>query len=154
MKSNTDWRLIDLYPYRIRQNKPEFLLLRRSENVLYPGQWRMIGGKVKPGETASAAALRELMEETGLSPKSFWCVPSVNVFFEHQLDKMHYIPVFAAELSEGSQPVLNHEHSEYGWFPVDDASEQLKWPEQRRLIYLVSGIVQSGRLCKEWIITA
>lgn len=152
MKNSTDFRLIDLYPYRIIAEKVEFLLLRRSESVVYSGQWRMIGGKVLSGEKAKDAALRELKEETGLAPTSFWCVPSVNAFFEHRLDKMHYIPVFAAELKHNAKPVLNHEHSGYGWLSTEEAIQQLDWPEQRRLVHLISEIIVSGRIIHEWII--
>lgn len=37
------------------------LLVRKAES-----RWSLPGGKIEPGETASAAAIRELQEETGL----------------------------------------------------------------------------------------
>ena len=76
-------RVVDVYPYRLDENHlPEFLLVRRAAGLVYAGQWRMIGGKVDAGETAWQAALRELREETGLTPTRFWSLPSVNHFYE------------------------------------------------------------------------
>ncbi|WP_407570876.1 NUDIX domain-containing protein [Deinococcus altitudinis] len=40
----------------------EVLMVRRADN----GQWDLPGGRVEPGEEVRAAALRELLEETGL----------------------------------------------------------------------------------------
>jgi 8-oxo-dGTP diphosphatase len=42
------------------------LLARRRAGGHLPGLWEFPGGRVRPGEEASRAALRELREETGL----------------------------------------------------------------------------------------
>jgi 8-oxo-dGTP diphosphatase len=43
------------------------LMVERRPEQLSPGFWELPGGKIEPGETPAAAALRELHEETGLS---------------------------------------------------------------------------------------
>ena len=49
------------------QQTPALLLTRRAEGLRsHAGQWALPGGRIEPGETPEAAALRELAEEVGL----------------------------------------------------------------------------------------
>ncbi len=146
-------KLIDLYPYKIINQEPRFLLFKRAQGHIYQGQWRMIGGKVEAGETYWQAALRELDEETGLSPSLFWTVPSVNQFYEHKTDTILTIPAFAAEIRENEEIVLDSEHSKFDWFPVQKAVDVIIWPEQRRLLELVHHIVTSNQILDDWLIS-
>ncbi|MFW6347786.1 MAG: NUDIX hydrolase [Cyclonatronaceae bacterium] len=157
MKSSTEaaFELVDVYAYRQPAGgAPEFLLLRRAPDVMYAGQWRMIGGKIKPSETAVAAGRRELEEETGCSPSLFWCVPTINSFFDFKRNKLHHIPVFAAVLPTQASLRLNHEHNEYSWLPAEQAAGQVHWPEQARILRLISQLLHSsqGQLPPEWIV--
>ncbi|MCW9706331.1 NUDIX domain-containing protein [Fodinibius salsisoli] len=145
-------RLVDVYPYRRRQSQIEVLLLKRSTDVIYTGQWRMVGGKVGKDEKAYNAGLRELDEETTLHPKLFWVLPSVNQFYDPKVDSIRQIPAFAAEVQPEASIVLNHEHSAYKWVPQDEVSTYIHWPEQRRLINLLISIVTHNQLIDEWIL--
>lgn len=145
-------RLIDVYPYKKEDNGINILLFKRAENVKYAGQWRMIGGKVHNDERATEAALRELKEESGLQPKEFWVIPSVNQFYDPQTDNIQQIPAFAAELEPDAEIILNHEHIDYIWISEDEIDEYINWTEQKRLLKLVSTIVTDNKILKEWII--
>lgn len=147
-------KLIDLYPYRLISGKPEFLLFKRSKGKIYQDQWRMVGGKVEPGETYWQAALRELKEETGLTPVTFWTLPSINTFYEHQTDTIHQIPAFGAEIKTGDEPVLDDEHTLSDWFSVDNAIEIIRWPEQKRLLKLIDSILTIDKILDEWLVTS
>lgn len=143
-------KLIDLYPYKIENNIVEFLLFKRTAGKIYEGQWRMIGGKVKPSETYWQAALRELKEETGLFPKSFWTVPGINQFYEYKTDQIHSIPAFAAEIAPNSPVILNDEHTEFTWINAEDVSNYIQWPEQIRIIKLTNHLITSNRILEDW----
>jgi 8-oxo-dGTP pyrophosphatase MutT (NUDIX family) len=136
-------RVIDVYPYRFGvEGEPLFLLLRRSASVVYAGSWRMVGGKIAPGEWAWQAALREMKEETGQTPSQLWAMPSVNTFYEWQHDRVNLAPAFAAELD--ADPILNHEHDAFVWLSAEEAAARLRWPEQQRLVRLAQHLLREG----------
>lgn len=143
-------RLIDLYPYKLDGKELTFLLFKRASGHIYDGQWRMVGGKVKSGESYWEAALRELYEETTLKPLKMWTIPSINTFYEHRTDSILYIPAFAAEIDGVKPIVLNSEHSEYSWFSIEEAIDKIIWPEQRRLLKLTDSLITSNQILKDW----
>ena len=54
-----------------RGGRAELILTKRSSRLLHhPGQIAFAGGKIEPGEDATAAALREAREEIGLNPEA------------------------------------------------------------------------------------
>ena len=58
---------VDLVVLTIRDDDLCVLLIRRGE-APYKGQWALPGGFIQPDENLDEAAVRELYEETGLSP--------------------------------------------------------------------------------------
>lgn len=138
-------RVVDVYPYRVDGARCEWLLLRRATGRAYAGQWRMVGGKINPGETAWQAALRELAEETGYAVGAgllaAWALPSVNTFYDWQRDAVSLTPAFAAEVT--GDPQLDAEHDAFEWLSADEAASRLGWPEQRRLLTLASTLAPS-----------
>lgn len=136
-------RVVDVYPYRLLpEGGAAFLLLRRAAERVYAGQWRMVGGKIRPGEAAWQAALRELREETGQAPARCWVIPSVNTFYEWQHDRLNLVPAFAAELR--ADPVPDAEHDAWAWFTPEAAAARLAWPEQQRLLLLADRLLRAG----------
>jgi dATP pyrophosphohydrolase len=142
--------LVDVYPYRLKDDVPEFLILKRATDRQYGDQWRMVGGKVEDCEAAWQSGLRELREETGFFPKLYWAVPSINQFYEAEKDVIHHIPVFAAEISGDHSIVLNEEHTDYKWIDSSRAAEIIQWPEQYRLIKLINNILTKKYILNEW----
>jgi dATP pyrophosphohydrolase len=91
----------------------------------------MIGGKLKTDETAWQACLREVAEETQLAVERLLAVPYINRFYEWQQDRINDIPVFVAVTRGGQDPVLDEEHSDFAWLPLEAALGRLPWPGQR-----------------------
>lgn len=146
-------KLVDVYVYRIVKGEPQFLLFLRSAKKIYAHQWRMIGGKVQEEEKYWETALRELMEETGLTPDMFWTIPSVNTFYEAKIDQIHHIPAFAVELSVEKTPTLDAEHTEHRWISINELDSYLHWPEQKRLIRITYDLLVNEKILPEWQIS-
>jgi ADP-ribose pyrophosphatase YjhB (NUDIX family) len=53
----------------VRDGVPTYLLQQRSKSVDYAGTWGIPGGAIREGESAQAAARREVEEELGVSPE-------------------------------------------------------------------------------------
>ncbi len=82
------------------------LVIQRGKEPLQ-GLWSLPGGHIEPGETAAAAALRELLEETGLVARLHGVADIVDVIghdAEGQLTRHYVIAVFAGEWT-GGEPV-------------------------------------------------
>ena len=124
-------RVVDCHIFRRENGKPLYLLLKRSENQIYPGIWQCVTGKIITGEKPQEAACRELKEETGLTPNSIWTVDQVNHFFEAEQDRINLIPVFGVEVVS-SNITLSPEHTEYKWCSVDEGADLMLWNQQKQ----------------------
>ena len=60
-----------------------FLIGQRPASVPLAGLWEFPGGKVRPGEEAKAAAIRECLEETGLRVEIVGEYPDVAYDYAH-----------------------------------------------------------------------
>jgi dATP pyrophosphohydrolase len=146
-------KVVDVYPYLKEKDEINFLLLKRSSDKIYGGQWRMIGGKVENDEKAYETALRELKEETQLSPEIFWTVPSINHFYNPESDQILFIPAFAAEIFADSEIILDEEHISFKWVPYSEICEYGLWPEQINMIsHINRHLATVGKPLPEWII--
>jgi dihydroneopterin triphosphate diphosphatase len=134
MKIKSD--LVELHVFRINNNNLEFLLLKRSEKKMYPGLWQMVSGHIKKGETAVKTALRELKEETSLTPFRLWVAPNINSFYSPDEDNITLIPVFAVQVRD-SNVIISDEHTEFKWVNSDEAKKFLAWEGQRRSVDII-----------------
>jgi dATP pyrophosphohydrolase len=134
MKIKTD--LVELHVFRIINNEQQFLLLKRSENRIYPGIWQMVSGHIEKKDTAVETAIRELKEETGLKPLRLWVAPNINSFYMPEDDSITLIPVFAAQV-EDVDVKISEEHTEYKWLNSEEAKKLLAWDGQRRSVDLI-----------------
>jgi len=137
--------IIEVCIFRFCENHPEYLVLKRSQNdTLYPGIWQIVTGTIHDGEKADNAALRELAEETGLTPQRFWTVPHANVFYSRTDDAMHLGPMFAVQVDPHAEPRLSAEHETCAWLSFDETLRRLVWPGQRRGIEIVEQFIAGG----------
>ncbi|MEW6654620.1 MAG: NUDIX pyrophosphatase [Bacteroidota bacterium] len=123
--------LIEAHVFRFNGNQLEFLLMKRSDKEKYPRIWQMVTGTVDENEKAFQTALREIKEETGLTPEKLWIVPQMNSFYSHEKDELCFVPVFAALVKEKIEAFISSEHSELLWLDKENAKKLLAWKGQR-----------------------
>jgi 8-oxo-dGTP diphosphatase len=123
---------VDVWLWRGQGRAAEFLLLRRSGTGPTAGLWTPVMGRIEPGETAAVAALREMREETGLTPEELHQIDPVHTFYLAADDTVQMSPVFAARVGAGAQVTLSAEHAEFRWLPAERAIAEAAWPGQRQ----------------------
>lgn len=117
----------------------EVLLIQRGREP-YKGQWSIPGGKIQPGETARAAALRELAEETGVTARLIDLIDVVDSISSN----WHYVLIdFAAEWTAG-EPVADDDAMAAEFVDYDTARDRLAWDETRRVLERSRAIVAAA----------
>jgi lipoyl(octanoyl) transferase len=107
----------------------EFLVLLRSRER--GGYWHLPAGGVEDGETAADAAARELLEETALRAP----ILPLDLELGYEMPWGHvHVGMFSAEAASGWEPVLDEEHVEYRWCPLDSALDLLAYEEPRAAV--------------------
>lgn len=137
--------LIEAHIFRKSKDGIEFLLLKRAENQIYPGIWQMVSGKIETGEKAFESAVREVKEETGLTPLKIWIAPKVNSFYSDKSDTICLVPVFAIQVDKNSKVKLSNEHTEFRWVKSKKAKKMLAWDGQRRALKLIEEYFLKGK---------
>ena len=133
---NVESSLIEVHIFRKIGNDLEFLLLKRASNEKYPDLWQMVTGSIE-NEDAHQTALREINEETGLTPIQFWVVPNINSFYSPERDVIVMIPVFAVLVNGKQKVIISDEHSEFKWVKKEEAIKLLAWPGQRNSVEII-----------------
>ena len=133
-------RVVDCYIYRHTTDGIRFLLMKRNLNKIYEHLWQGVAGKIEKGETSSEAAVRELKEETGLSPVNIFVADHVSRFYEVHGDRINLVPVFGIEV-DSENVILSEEHISYKWVNIDEALNTLVWNGQKKGIQTVHDMV-------------
>jgi dATP pyrophosphohydrolase len=129
--------LVDCWIFRDGPAGTDILLLHRSPNRILPGLWQGVSGGIEPGERVAQAALREVLEETGIdgpSIEAFFDLDLVNAFHWPAADGVILSAIFALRVGPNVEPVLSHEHDDWRWVPIDEAYHEVIWPGYREAI--------------------
>lgn len=109
----------------------EVLLIRRGKPPRM-GEWSLPGGRIEPGERAVDAALRELLEETGVTARITGLLDVVDGLFPEA--GRHYVLIdYAADWLSG-EPVAGDDALEARFVPLDQVETLIDWSETRRII--------------------
>ena len=136
--------LVDLYVLRGSREALECLVLRRAAGGRCPGSWEAVHGHIERGETPADAAARELREETGLRAERLYNLSRVEAFYQHRLDEVALVPVFAAFVSRDALVRTGVEHDHHEWLPPAEARGRFAWPREARALDDVVALLGGG----------
>ncbi len=112
----------------------EFLQLKRAKEDYLGGTWQTVYGTSEPGETAVEAALREMKEETNLTPAEFYRIGIASTFYTNNNDTTWIVPTFCAFVKREDEVKINEEHEEIRWIPRAEIQQAFMWPSDRQAV--------------------
>jgi 8-oxo-dGTP pyrophosphatase MutT (NUDIX family) len=102
------------------------------------GTWALPKGRIGPGESADATALREIEEETGARGRLLGRLGDVRYWFNWEGERVFKIVVFfLVEYEDGALGELTeefrHEVADVRWLPLADATRLLTYKGEQEM---------------------
>lgn len=154
--------LIECWVFRLPagSREPEFLLIQRAPDRIFPGLWQPVTGGLHAGERAPVAARREVAEETGLGDdaiEAMFDLDQIGSFYAEDLDAIVNSVIYAVRVRADAVARVSGEHDGLEWVDAEAAISRSIWPPYResirRILRLVAepewadwfGLDQDGR---------
>lgn len=98
------------------------ILLVRRANPPDVGRWGFPGGKIEAGETIENAAVRELLEETGVAGEARRVFTAVDAFDHDEGGRLlqHFVLIAVLCRWISGEPVAGDDALEARWFDLED----------------------------------
>lgn len=105
----------------------EILLAKRCETwegkpISLGGYWSIFGGAIEEGENPMIAAIRELYEESHIKIDLHQLNYTKDLYSEFQGNTTQFSVYFASSWRK-PEVILNKEHTEYIWYPLEKIEE-------------------------------
>ena len=102
------------------------------------GLWALPKGRIDPGESGEATALREVEEETGAHGRSLGKLGDVRYWFNWQGERIFKVVSFFLVRYEGGRlgdvpEAFRHEVADVRWLPLDEAPRLLAYRGEREM---------------------
>jgi 8-oxo-dGTP pyrophosphatase MutT (NUDIX family) len=111
------------------------------------GRWGLPKGHVRRGETAEAAAIREIAEETGLQGDIERHLATIEYWFRAGPTRIHkYVDFFLVRYTGGRLVPQQAEVDDARWFPLDQALQLTSFARERDVLEQVRQLAATGEL--------
>lgn len=126
---------------RPHESTHQLLLARRASGKYMGDTWQLISGGLNPDETAWQGALREMLEETGLTPREFYRLSTLTSFYRPDNDSLNTAPMFCAVVAPNVSVTINAEHTAFEWVILSEAVSRLMWPSDRQALREIIDVI-------------
>ena len=124
--------------YRVVERQVEVALIATDRG----GRWGLPKGHVNRGETAEAAALREVREETGLEGEIIRHLATIEYWFRAGAARVHkYVDLFLIRYERGDVRPQEAEVDDARWFPIDEALRRVSFERERDVLAQVQALL-------------
>jgi ADP-ribose pyrophosphatase YjhB (NUDIX family) len=129
--------------YRTGESGLEVALIATQQ----ASRWGLPKGHVRRGETAEAAAVREIAEETGLSGCIECYLATIEYWFRAGSTRIHkYVDLFLVRYTDGALVPQQAEVDDARWFPLEEAIALASFARERDVLGIVSQMADSGSI--------
>ncbi|MCU0495396.1 MAG: NUDIX hydrolase [Chloroflexaceae bacterium] len=123
--------------YRIQDGRLEVALIATDRG----GRWGLPKGHVHRGETAEAAAIREVAEETGLDGEIVQHLATIEYWFRASSTRIHkYVDLFLLRYTGGILTPQIGEVDDVQWFGLEQAVRLVSFDRERDVLAQVQAL--------------
>jgi type II secretory ATPase GspE/PulE/Tfp pilus assembly ATPase PilB-like protein/8-oxo-dGTP pyrophosphatase MutT (NUDIX family) len=134
---------VDVYVIRPRPEGWGVLTLHRGQDTRCPGSWETVHGRIERGERPEQAAVREVLEETGLRVARLYSV-GVQPFYLPAAGIVTVAVAFAAFVEEPAEVRIAEEHDTFEWLSPEAAEQRFVWPRSRTMLREILALLATG----------
>lgn len=104
--------------------------------------WSLPKGHIEEGETPETAAVREVLEETGITGRIVAPLGTIDFWFMADERRVHKtVHHFLLEAQDVVLSDADAEVTEVAWVPLSDLAARLRYADERRLVDRVLAVL-------------